>query len=115
MLMFDNGLFATFIPQILMFLGYVSCLLAPGLFSHENATISTPVIAQVISADIDQLSVNTVSTYEIHFSAPVIPMKQQALVSFPCKPEVHFLKFTSTLCAGISFEEFSRPPPSFIS
>jgi len=113
--MFDNGLFATFIPQILMFLGYVSCLLAPGLFNHESNPISTPVIAQVISADVDQLSVNTASTYEINFSAAIEPTKQQPLVSFACKPEIHFLKLSSTLSAGISFQEFSRPPPSFIS
>jgi len=115
MFMFDNGLFATFIPQILMFLGYVSCLLAPGLFNHESATISTQVVTQVVTVNVDPLSVNTASTYEIHFSAPIEPKIQQPLVNSIIRLEACFFKSSSALTDGISFEGFSRPPPSFIA
>ena len=42
MLMFDNSIFASFVPQIIMLIGYLSCLLMPGyyLFRTKAAVIA---------------------------------------------------------------------------
>lgn len=41
MLIFDNFLFASFIPQILMFLGVISCFTAPYLSSGKASEVES--------------------------------------------------------------------------
>jgi hypothetical protein len=114
MLMFENGLFATFIPQILMLLGYLSCLIVPGILNHETADVPTPEMATVLIVETAHLNLNTVSTYEIQFSVPAVQTEKQPLVCYAVKSVKFYFK-SSPICTAISFVEFSRPPPFFLS
>ncbi len=118
MLMFDNAIFASFIPQLLMLLGYLSCFLAPVI-----PTLSA------LNADLD--------LHESNFSSKEIAVNytfssQQSDVhyfdfQYDAEP-LEFVEYTSnivsthiTLFFGNSnvafssnwfaYSQFSRPPP----
>lgn len=109
MMMFDNSVFASFIPQILMVIGYLSCLLAPGYFKSEHNEL--PVVQQIeIKQNCNESSIHIYDLSDCVQYA-VLNTDEQT-VHHQVVNEVftdHFL--SPRLCNGIPFLLFSRPPP----
>ena len=115
MLIFQNGLFATFIPEILMVLGYILCLFAPGIKSDKSSVDQMPIIVQVSTFEQQkQISAYQSSFHDFQTSVincdkklPVSPFNERA-ISIP------FESSFSTL-DSLSYVDFSRPPPFIVS
>ncbi len=118
MLMFDNSIFATFIPQMLMLLGYVSCVVAPFLTFSNTNTPENPqntFVAQRIEID-EQYAVSPVveRSYHFHdyFQAESADIKSEGQIFIPhfradsAIPQSYGNTFPTFL-----FTLFSRPPP----
>lgn len=113
--MFQNGLLATFIPEILMVLGYVLCLIVPGFKSHNSSPVQGSEITHVTTFEPQK----QISSYKvsIHDFQPVEPVSETK-ISLPLFIEKainitidsHF-----STSDGLSYVDFSRPPPTFIS
>jgi hypothetical protein len=121
MLLFDNAIFATFIPQMLMFLGYVSCVVAPFLtFSTTSNTVENQpetFLAQHIEID-EQFSVSPEVAKSFHyhdfFQAEVADIITENQTFIP------YLKIDSVIPQSSGntnqvflFTLFSRPPPFY--
>ena len=115
MLIFQNGLFATFIPEILMVIGYILCLFAPGIKSHESSVDQVPAISVVSTFETQK----QISAYQLHIhdfqTTEIVSDKKQSL------PLYFEIALNSTYESpfstsdGVSYGEFSRPPPAFLS
>ena len=115
MLMFQNGLLATFIPEILMVLGYILCLFTPVL-KHDKASIQqNQPVTQITFSDQKDITTNQIAFHDFQASSESIPEKMEpislfihnsGIISFP-----HSYESTTD---GLSYVSFSRPPPSFI-
>ncbi len=117
MLIFDNIIFATFIPQILMFLGFASCIIAPffsALSSHSENVLPNESYALEYAINVPQEN-SSVHFYDSHdFQPQTIPptdSKNDVAPEFSaCKyPNIHF-GFRS---AEVNFAYLSRPPPFY--
>ncbi len=121
MLLFDNAIFATFIPQMLMFLGYVSCVVAPFLtFSTTSNTVENQpetFLAQHIEID-EQFSVSQEVAKSFHyhdfFQAEVADIITENQTFIP------YIKIDSVIPQSSGhtnqaflFTLFSRPPPFY--
>jgi len=121
MLLFDNSIFATFIPQMLMFLWYVSCVVAQLLtFSTYNNTAENQpdsFVAQRIEID-EQFSVSpeVAKSYHYHdfFQAEVADIITENHTFIP------YIKIDSVIPQSSGhtnqaflFTLFSRPPPFY--
>ena len=115
MFMFQNGLLVTFIPEILMVIGYVLCLFVPGNPIQSSSTDQSPVTAHVITFHQQkhisgyQVSVHDFQSVDILADIELIPAY---FISTQIKraPVSHF-----STSDGLSFVDFSRPPPVTIS
>jgi len=115
MLMFDSGIFASFIPQILMVLGYVSCLIAPKIFVEKNSIAFEVTEINITTIQEPVISEKTAFYFEynlekeiIEKSAPILCFYDQyTTVKIPCR-KIY-------LNAGLSFSRFSRPPPAYFA
>ena len=121
MLLFDNAIFARFIPQMLMFLGYVSCVVAPLLtFSTTNNTAEIQTdspVAHLIEIN-EQFSVSpeVAKSYHYHdfFQAEVADIITENHTFIP------YIKIDSVIPQSSGhtnqaflFTLFSRPPPFY--
>lgn len=117
-IMFDNILFASFIPQILMVVGYIMCLSASVSSSHvsevKEITPKAPY-QEFVSAE-NKIEAGNTFQFEDYFSiSAVIPCEASI------KPIYHFpLKFplvnlTSYISTGFFAAFLCRPPPAFIT
>lgn len=115
MFMFQNGLLVTFIPEILMVIGYVLCLFATGNPPQSSSTGQNSSAAHVITFDQQK----QVSGYQvsIHDFQPVDIVSDVQLIPAHFIPII--IKSTSesnfSTSDGLSFVGFSRPPPFIIS
>lgn len=120
MLLFDNAIFTSFIPQVLMFLGYLSCVVAPFLtFSNTNAAESQEetLVAQHIEIDV-QFSVlpELAKSFHYHdlFQSEVADIITENQIFIP------FIKIDSVVpqsCGHTNqpllYTLFTRPPPFY--
>lgn len=111
-MMFDNSIFASFIPQILMVIGYLSCLLAPGYFKSEHKEL--PVVQQF---EVKQNSIeSSIHIFDLSESIQYADLNtDQQTIHYKVVTDVitdHFI--SSRTCDGIAFKLFSRPPPFII-
>jgi hypothetical protein len=116
MFMFQNGLLATFIPEILMVLGYVLCLFVPGFKSHNNSVGDQgSVVTKVISFEQQkQVSAYQVSIHDFQSVEPVPDTKQP--LSYYIERAINFTSESHfSTSDGLSYVDFSRPPPFFLS
>ena len=116
MFMFQNGLLATFIPEILMVLGYVLCLLTPGFKSHNTSSVDqASVVTNVISFEKqNQISAYQVSIHDFQSVEPVPDSKQSP--SYFIEKAINFTSVSHfSTSDGLSYVDFSRPPPFFLS
>ncbi|HLP06328.1 MAG TPA: hypothetical protein VK152_12960 [Paludibacter sp.] len=114
MLMFENGLLASFIPQVLLVAGYLVCLFSGIFHSTAPAPEPQPVVVSVRATAHQQQKIYSVSIDEfMKMETGTIPSK------FPSHNPKVALKHRSVeslfqLSDSISFIRFSRPPPSVI-
>ena len=115
MFMFENGLLASFIPEILMVLAYVLCLLTPSVKPQNSNNEPSAIVVQVSSGEHYQVSSfqSTLSDFQSHAAfvaetKPLIPVFNPHVIPI-------FYKSTFYVPDGLSYVAFSRPPPCFIS
>lgn len=118
MFMFQGGLLATFIPEIIMVIAYLMCLFSPAL---TNSTPTTEHPNKKIS--IENKTVLEVSApHTISYHSPIVNNQrlefevihqQSSLIGdnrmIDHSSENPFLQ----LLEGLSYFQFSRPPPPF--
>ncbi len=105
MMMFDNAIFATFIPQFLMVIAFVTCLISPNKIEKTNVETSDILI---IVQDDSHISTSTfVTNADFYFTLNENKLKnyfvEQKFCFYPFK--IHFS--TSEKCEY----HLSRPPP----
>ena len=115
MLMFQNGLLATFIPEILMVLAYLVCLFTPGFKSHNSNVEQTHIVAQVSSYTPQQVSTYTISTADFHVGIELLTEVKEFFVPFVEKDTFLSYELSFSTSDGLSYVDFSRPPPAFVS
>ena len=115
MLMFQNGLLATFIPEILMVIGFVLCLFTPGYKSNNSRTEQTPIVAHVASFEQRQTITYELSIRDFQAVAESVQETVLSLQPYIDKQTPNRFEFKFSTSVGLSFVDFSRPPPSFIS
>jgi hypothetical protein len=115
MFMFQNGLLATFIPEILMVLAYVLCIIAPGLKPHASHVEQGSMIVNVTTYEPQKhisgykVSINEFQPAENKNSTnESLPFFIEKAINITV--ESHF-----STSDGLSYVDFSRPPPSIIS
>lgn len=115
MFMFQNGLLVTFIPEILMVIGYVLCLFASGNPSQSSSTVQDAATAQVITFDQQkQVSGYQVSIHDFQPFEATAEIQQTSAHFIPVTIKSAFESLFST-SDGLSFVDFSRPPPVIVS
>lgn len=111
MLMFDSGIFSSFIPQIIMVLGYIFCLIAPGHFQSEKQPIVSSNIEFVQPVAYSQNTTSAAFIFwqdiiaDTHWEQPkkTLPHFKQIIINIPTVFFETQGKFSTKL--------FSRPPP----
>ncbi len=112
MLIFDNILFASFIPQILMFLGFISCMTAPYFSSPKEELHEPELNEQVIIFQKTESSNKTAffgdfSKYDREYSE--IPVKTAVFIPWIMVRKEFALFFTES--TGYRYAFLTRPPP----
>lgn len=114
MLMFENGILATFIPEILMVIGFILCLFTPGFRSHNSTVEQASIMAQVSSYEHQPASTYHVSSYDFTTTAEVVPDIHYSLHCFSKVVIISNIESSFSTSDGLSYVSFSRPPPSFL-
>jgi hypothetical protein len=113
--MFQNGLLVTFIPEILMVIGYVLCLFAPGLKPTNSSVDQSQVISQVVTVEQQIQS----SVYQVSFSdfqtPEIVSEKTSFILPFVEKETTNTSDLNFSTSDGLSYVGFSRPPPFSVS
>ncbi|NDP21233.1 MAG: hypothetical protein GZ091_09155 [Paludibacter sp.] len=112
--MFDNAIFASFIPQILMVIAYISCVIAPNFTKQDDVDVTeTPIYKVVLVQSTSSLPSQTISFDNINLISELFVPKIEN--TFPNAfffkkifPEVVF-----DISKSLKFFSFLRPPPSF--
>lgn len=118
MLMFDNAIFASLIPQFLMILGFFSVIIAPSLTSLENNTSSTEKELIIEQSTVSSLTQNLNAAYHFQNYLPqtqgIVTTKNVQLTNnLPIKEIFYFFFDVLLLKNNVYFSLFSRPPPFF--
>lgn len=111
MLMFENILLATFIPEILMVLGFLLCLCAPGFKSADSTVDQAPIMAQVITIEHTQHSTYAVSICDFQTVTEVVLIESHPARVFEKEIEKKTLERPFDTSKGLIYIGFSRPPP----
>lgn len=115
MLMFDNAIFASFIPQFLLLVAYISCLIAPNFTKHDKdvdfeiAAKNVVVIQSTIS-----FPTSTVTFFQINLNTDLFVPKIENLVPTANSYRKIFPKVVFDISERIKFIFFSRPPPFLV-
>jgi len=110
MLMFENGLLATFIPEILMVIGFVLCLFTPAIKQQKTSFDKTLIVVQLSSSEHHQISGYQLSISDFQTENQVVTDSKPPLPRF-IEKKIRFESVYST-ADGINYVDFSRPPPS---
>ena len=113
--MFDRGLLVTFIPEILMVIGYLMCLFVPKTQTDSAKEDLNIKMIQVSTSEHQHTSTFLFSGYEFQTIAEVIFKNEQPLPSIAQKRERNPFESPFGCSDGLAFDKFSRPPPSFLS
>lgn len=112
MLMFDNVIFSSFVPQILMFVGYVMCMFTGtqhALETNRDVHFEQTNIEYVYQPT--ETALNTVS-FDSYYTQTAEVVDNNVIISIP---ETGIFTFFSDLhlavFKGNVYERFSRPPP----
>ena len=117
MFIFESGLLATFIPEILMVLAFLFCLATPTLKSDSIAENLPPKVVEFSQTTIYQTNfqhVYVITTLDL-VAANALKTEVNP-VNYGFKTNRQFLPTpTLEINDGIDYSNFSRPPPAFIS
>lgn len=119
MLMFDNSIFASFIPQIIMLMGYLMCLIAPFMSQLGNVGYQTAYHqSDMVSTHIIVESTNQVyhRVHCVHFddvNLQAISLDENTELSKPSFTvvKINLPEYNFCTMQGFCFRLFSRPPP----
>lgn len=112
--MFQNGLLATFIPEILMVIAYVLCLFTPGFKSENTSVEQASIVIQTASFEHQSNSTYQLSAYDFQSIAEITSDYKSIVSPFSEKAVFNFYESPFSISDGLSFVDFSRPPPTFI-
>ena len=109
--MFENGLLASFIPELLMVLAYLFCFAAPGLKTEKQASELTPKVVRVTANHSFTVSLYEVSQHDFRSENQAIKSdlktytfsKSQLITALP--------KLFFQTSSGQNTTRFCRPPP----
>ena len=116
MLIFDNIIFSTFIPQILMFLGFVTCVSASYLYPppEPEKEITTEYRPAVTVADNVSYGETFLFTDYQYFANPVATTADSSDPYIPHISRYIYPLVSSSLTSyGVDFPLVTRPPPVF--
>lgn len=109
--MFSSGLFSTFIPEILMVIGYVFCIFSPNLPAQTPKSLNNE--QHKISIDFKN---EILSAYQVEFTVLndfQCIVTQETVQNSISTPIIKLLP--ETLCFTVNnlfgFSHYSRPPP----
>ncbi len=112
--MFQTGLLATFIPEILMVIGYLLCLFVSNP-SPETETVAINQIATYSSGfERVQASTYSVRTSDFQFVEQPVVVDVAPLIYCSSEPDTLFVEPYFQLSDSRAYVQFSRPPPVFI-
>ena len=114
MLMFDNSIFASFVPQIIMLIGYLSCLLMPGYYLSEQ---KAAVIAQQFefTQSVSELPSVQATTFNYCYQQMDATVEEEKIQICPAVNSIIcFSDFEPHPGSLFSFTLFSRPPPALV-
>ncbi len=115
MFMFQNGLLISFIPEILMVIGYVLCLLTPAVKPQETQIDACALVMQVSAIEHSTVSSYQTSYHDFQAQAELVEASKPELPLFvPQEIRINY-KSTFSTTDGLSYVDFTRPPPGFIS
>ena len=116
MLLFDNIIFSTFIPQILMILGFVSCVTAPYFYPAQQSETELRIetkSAETVTANYSQSTTFRFADYQV-FEKDVAASVDLSISFFnEIKRYIYPLIASSSTLTGIGFQLVTRPPPVF--
>ena len=120
MFMFQSGLFATFIPEIIMVIAYLMCLFSLGI---SKSTITSENSNKKINITIiDANEVSSINTFSYQSSIVNNHCLEFNVIhsQLPLKSENRILSFSFAnhlliLSEDLSYFQFSRPPPTLLS
>ena len=115
MFMFQNGLLATFIPEIIMVMAYLLCIIAPG-----DKQVTTNLSEVAATTNISSFESNAYSTYSTNvydFSLFEAVLENTLEPAFGFSDQITYSQYKNDwlLSEKLSFKQFSRPPPCFIA
>ena len=116
MLLFDNIIFSTFIPQILMVLGFVSCVTAPYFYPVQQSETEIRIetkSSETVTANYSQSTTFRFADYQV-FEKDVAASVDLSISFFnEIKRYIYPLIASSSTLTGIGFQLVTRPPPVF--
>jgi hypothetical protein len=114
-MMFDNILFASFVPQILMILGYIMCLSAATSSSHVSGISEITPITQHQVFFSTENKIETENTFQFEdyfFVSAIIPSKESIKPIYYFPTIIPLVKCNACISNGFLAELFCRPPPT---
>ncbi|MEI6755179.1 MAG: hypothetical protein WCK78_18705 [Paludibacter sp.] len=111
MLMFENGLLATFIPEFVMVMAYLFCLVVPGLKTEKHSANLTPKIIQTSIVQSTVTSVYIVTKLDFCADNQITETENQYKVHSAFNKQTIFTNHIDILSDGLSKALLSRPPP----
>ena len=117
MLLFDNIIFSTFIPQILMVLGFVSCVTAPYFYPVQQSETEIRIetkSSETVTANYSQSTTFRFADYQV-FEKDVAASVDLSISFFnEIKRYIYPLIASSSTLTGTGFPLVTRPPPFFL-
>lgn len=110
--MFDNIIFASFVPQMLMLLGYLSCLFLPVHFRSEQQPAEFIQLTEYTQSN-PQSAVYNISFLEVIQEIEEIDFHKQLYLHHFTVSDVYFPHLFFETSDNLYFRLFSRPPPEF--
>ena len=117
MFIFESGLLATFIPEILMVLAFLLCLATPTLKPDSLAENLPPKVVEFSQTTISQSNFQHIYIVNaLDFVADNAIKQEFRPINYGFKTNRQFLPtILLEISDGIDYSNFSRPPPAFIS
>ena len=110
--MFESSIFASFIPQILMLVSYLSCLLIPGLQKLEQKYDTAPKQIEITQSVLPIQSCTYIYGADIQY-AEITTDDEPKTTNFIFITSSVFPDYPHSLTERFTFLLFSRPPPAF--
>ena len=112
MLMFENGLLASFIPELIMVLAYLICFVAPGFKHEKQKTNCAPKVIQTSAVQSKVISAYQVTKLDYGADNHIVEsLNAFSVFPIPAKHTI-FINLGFFPSDGLNQIHFSRPPPT---